>query len=206
MEQIMTSDNSPASLCDLWQAQPQETFQMSPDELRCKWKSLNRTLLVRNGTVWFVCLFEIGVFSWILIAFPQLFMKIASALVILGMAFMTAQVALDQRRRRLSRIRAEASGNLNSLDFFRAELERRREFHRGLWFWSRMAALMPALLLWGIGVVVLIPWPQKIAGWSIVSVTVFLIPLAIQLNSIRAKSYQKQIDALDAMREPQTNK
>jgi hypothetical protein len=202
MEQIMTSDNSSASLCNLWQAQPQETFQMSPEELRCKLKRLNRELLIRNGTVWFVCLFEIGVFAWLLIELPQLFMKVTSALVMVGMAFMTAQVALDQHRRRLSRIRAEASGNLNSLDFLRAELERQREFHRGPLFWSRMALLMPALLVWGIGVVVLIPWPEKIAGWSIVSVTVFIIPLAIQLNYIKSKSYQKQIDALNALRQP----
>jgi hypothetical protein len=198
----MTSDNSFANLCNLWQAQPQETFQMSPEELRHKWKRLNRALLIRNGTVWFVCLFEIGVFAWLMIELPQLFMKFASALVMVGMAFMTGQVGLDQRNRRASRLRAEASGNLNSLDFFRAELVRQREFHRGAWFWSRMALLMPAMLVWGIGVVVLVPWPEKIAGWSIVSVTLFIIPLAIQLNYMKSKSYQKQIDALDVLRQP----
>lgn len=202
----MTSDNSSANLRNLWQSQSQETFQMSPEQLRCKWKHLNRELLFRNRSVWIVCMFEIGVFTWILGAFPQLFMKIASAFVILGMAFMTGQVALDQHRRRLSRIHAESSGNLNSLEFFRAELERQCQFHRGLWFWSRMAALMPAILAWGIGAVVLFPWPEKIAGWSIVCVIVFLIPLAIQLNYMKSKSYQKQIDALDALRQSPTKK
>ncbi|MGD0737379.1 MAG: hypothetical protein ABR976_19795 [Terracidiphilus sp.] len=202
----MTSDNSSANLRNLWQSQSQETFQMSPEQLRCKWKRLNRELLIRNRSVWIVCLFEIGVFAWILGAFPQLFMKIASAFVILGMAFMTGQVALDQHRRRLSRIRAEASGNLSSLDFLRAELERQCNFHRGLWFWSRMALLMPAMLLWGIGAVALFPWPEKIAGWSIVCVTVFLIPLAIQLNNKRSRTYQKQIDALDALRQSPAKK
>jgi len=200
----MTSDNSSTNLCNLWQTQPQRSFQMSSEELRTKWERLNRELLIRNGTVWFVCLFEIAVFAWLLIELPQLFMKIASALVMVGMAYMTGQVALDQRNRRLSRIRAEASGNLNSLDFFRAELERQRGFHRGAWFWSRMALLMPAMLVWGIGVVVFVPWPEKIAGWSIVSVTVFLTPLAIQLNYLKSKSYQKQIDALDALRQSKT--
>jgi ABC-type uncharacterized transport system YnjBCD permease subunit len=133
-------------------------------------------------------------------------MKFGSALVILGMAYMTGQVWLNQRSCRASRLRAEASGNVNSLEFLRSELERQREFHRGIWFWSRLAVLMPGLLVFGVGAIMLFPWPDSLVGWSVVGVTVFVFPLAIWLNLKKSKAYQREIDALDTLRQsPQKN-
>jgi hypothetical protein len=175
---------------------------MSPEELRNKRKRLNRALLIRDSTVWAVCLFEIGWFVWIFIVVPQLVARIGSVLIIFGMAFMNFQVWLDQRRRRQSLQRAEASGNINSLDFFRSELVRQREFHRGLWFWSRMAALYPGLLVFGIGASVVFPWPDDLVGISVTSVAVILFPLATWLNLSRSRNYQRQIEALDALKLP----
>lgn len=198
----MTCDNHPNELRHLWQSQQQAGFLMSPEELRSKTRRLNREVLIRNGTVWFVCLFEIFWFVWILIALPELFIRIGSALVIAGMAYLTGQVWLDWRSRRASRQRAEQSGNINSLDFFRSELERQREFHRGFWFWSRIAALTPGLLVFGIGAVVLYPWPASLPGWAVTGVTVLIVPVAVGLNRKRSRDYQRQIDAVDALREP----
>ena len=198
----MTCDNSPNMLRDLWQAQPQESFWMSPDDLRKKRKRLNRELLIRDSTVWIVCLFEIGWFAWILTISPQLVTRIGSILIMFGMAFMNAQIWLDQRRRRRSLQRAEASGNVNSLDFFRSELVRQRQFHRGLWFWSRMAALYPGLLVFGIGASIVFPWPQNLAGISVAGVAVLLFPLATWLNISKSRKYQREIDALDALKLP----
>jgi len=196
----MSSDNSTNELCSLWQAQPQASFAMSREQLRARWKRLNRDLRIRNGTAWFVCLTEIAFFVWILMLVPQPFIRIGSGLVIFGMAFLTGQVALEQRNRRDSRKRAEASGDTHSLDFLRAELERQRDFHRSVWFWSRMAALVPGLLVFGIGAIVLFPWPASLCGWAVTAVTIFIVPVAIWANRKRAALYQKQIDALDALR------
>ncbi|MGA2652397.1 MAG: hypothetical protein ABSF28_17815 [Terracidiphilus sp.] len=202
----MTSDNSSTNLHDLWQKQAQSSFEISPEKLHCLRKRLNRKLLVRDGTVWVLCLFEICWFAWILVALPQPLMKFGSALVILGMAYMTGQVWLNQRSCRASRLRAEASGNVNSLEFLRSELERQREFHRGIWFWSRLAVLMPGLLVFGVGAIMLFPWPDSLVGWSVVGVTVFVFPLAIWLNLKKSKAYQREIDALDTLRQsPQKN-
>ena len=104
----MTSDNSP--LCNLWQSQPQESFQMSVEELREKRKRLHRELLIRDSTIWFLCLFEIAWFGWILVVVPQLVAKVGSILIMLGMAFLNGQVWLDQRNRRRSRERAGGIG------------------------------------------------------------------------------------------------
>jgi len=196
----MSSDNSP--LCNLWQSQPQDLFQMSPEELRKKRKHLNRVLLIRDSTVWFVCLFEIGWFAWILMIVPQLVAKIGAILIMFGMAFMNSQVWLDQRRRRRSHERAETSGNINSLDFFRSELARQCEFHRGLWFWSRMAALYPGLLVFGIGCIVVFPSPDNLVGYAITAVALILFPLSIWLNLSKSRKYQREIDTLDALELP----
>jgi len=198
----MTCDNSPNMLRDLWQAQPQESFWMSPDDLRKKRKRLNRELLIRDSTVWIVCLFEIGWFAWILTISPQLVTRIGSILIMFGMAFMNSQVWLDQRRRRRSHERAETSGNINSLDFFRSELARQCEFHRGLWFWSRMAAFFPGLLIFSTGAIVVFPWPDNLVGYSILAVTVILFPTAVWLNLSKSRKYQREIDALDALKLP----
>jgi len=196
----MTSDNS--TLCNLWQTQPLESFQMSLEQLRKKGKRLNRVLLIRDSTVWVVCLFEIGWFAWILTIAPQLVAKIGSILIMFGMAFMNGQVWLDQRNRRRSLQRAETSGNVNSLDFFRSELVRQREFHRGLWFWSRMAALYPGLLVFGIGCIVVFPSPDNLVGYAITAVALILFPLSIWLNLSKSRKYQREIDTLDALKLP----
>lgn len=198
----MTSDNSPDDLRSLWQAQPQATFQMSPDELQRRMKRLNRTLLIRDMTGWFVCVTEIAFFIACFILIPQTVARVGSVLIALGMAFMLGQVWLDQRRRRASRAAAETSGNINSLDYFRAELARQREFHRGVWFWSRMAALFPGMLVFGIGAIVVLPWPDNLVGYAITGVTVIICPIAIWLNLSKSKNYRCQIDALDALKHP----
>ena len=126
----MTSDDSSRSVCDLWQSQPDGEFRISPEALRKKSKRLKRALLMRDGTAWFVGLSEIAWFSYIFAIAPQPIVKIGSVLIMIGMAYLTGQIWLDQRNRRNSRARAEASGNVNSLDFLRAELERQRELDR----------------------------------------------------------------------------
>jgi len=198
----MTSDDSSRSVCDLWQSQPDGEFRISPEALRKKSKRLKRALLMRDGTAWFVGLSEIAWFSYIFAIAPQPIVKIGSVLIMIGMAYLTGQIWLDQRNRRNSRARAEASGNVNSLDFLRAELERQREFHRGIWFWSRMAALFPALLVFGIGAAVVYPWPDSAVGWAVTAVAVAIAPVAIWLNRKRSRTYQRVIDDLDALSHP----
>lgn len=175
---------------------------MSPEELRSKLSQLNRMLLVRDCTVWFVCVFEIAWFAYIFVIVPQLVVKVSAVLVTFGMAFLNAQVWLDQRNRRKSRERAEASGNLHSLDFLRSELQRQCQFHRGAWFWSRVAVLFPGLLIFGIAAMIVFPWPDRLVGVCITTVTVILLPVAVWLNLTKSRSYQRQIVALDALRLP----
>ena len=194
-----STDNPSKELCQLWQTQPQSPFQMSPEELRKRKKRLNRVLLIRDGTVWFVGLFEAAWFTWILFQLHETFIKTGACLIILGMGFMIGQTWIDQRKRRMARDVAEASGNMDSVHFLRAELERQREFHRGIQFWSRLFALVPGLLTFGIAAMVIYPWPDSLVGYAVTGVTVVVVPLAIWLNRRKAREYQRQIEALDAI-------
>jgi len=198
----MTSDNSTRSVCDLWQNQPAGDFQISTELLRNKSKRLKRTLLVRDSTAWLVCLFEIAWFSYIFAVVPQLVAKIGSVMIMVGMAYMTGQIWLDQRNRRNSRARAEASGNINSLEFLRAELVRQREFHRGIWFWSRAVLLFAGMLVFGIGAMVVFSGTDKLVGFAVTAVTVILLPVAVWLNRKRSRQYQREIDQIDTLMLP----
>jgi len=88
---------------------------------------------------------------------------------------------------------------MDSVHFLRAELERQREFHRGIQFWSRLFALVPGLLTFGIAAMVIYPWPDSLVGYAVTGVTVVVVPLAIWLNGRKAREYQRQIEALDAI-------
>jgi hypothetical protein len=165
-------------------------------------KRFNRTLLIRDATVWFVCVTEIAWFVACYFLIPQPVARVGSVLIALGMAYLLGQIWLDQRRRRASRTAAETSRHINSLDYFRGELVRQRDFHRGAWFWSRMAVLFPGLLVFGIGAIVVFPWPDNLTGYAVTGVTVIICPIAIWLNRSKSKSYQRQIDSLDALKQP----
>jgi len=198
----MMASSSPNPICELWQRQALTTFVMSPEDLRRKLKRLNRNLLIRDATVWIVCVFELAWFTGCFIVMPQRVAKVGSVLIAVGMAYMLGQIWLDQRRSRASHTAAQQSGNVNSLDFYRTELERQREFHRGIWFWSRMAVLFPGLLVFGIGAIVVFPWPQNLAGWVVTGVTVAIAPISIRLNLTKSRNYQRELDRLQALGQP----
>jgi hypothetical protein len=94
---------------------------------------------------------------------------------------------------------ASVSGNepLASAVFYRTELERQRDFHRGLWLWSRVVIVIPGIYLFLIGRAIEHPegffhQPRLIAA------SVVLAALAVVRQLRLARKYQHEIDALDA--------
>jgi hypothetical protein len=196
----MTNDNSPDELRSLWQNQTVAPFQMSPDELRLKVKQLNGKLLIRDRFVYVVFAGETLWFSyWIFAARVPTALRAGFTLIILGLGFLAAQIWLDRRSRKAHRTLAAASGHDSSVDFFRVELERQRNFHRGIWFWSRFIALFPGLLVGGIWGIILIP--KSPFGYAMTAAILILAALAIWLNRRESLSYQNQINVLDALKQ-----
>jgi hypothetical protein len=207
----MTTHNSPDEVRSLWQSQTVPPFQISPDELRLKMKRLNRKLLFRDSIVYVICAGETVWFTyWILATRIPVTLRVGFILIILAMGFLAGQIWLDQHSRKAHiwldqhsrkahRTTAAASGNTSSVDFFRVELERQRNFHRGIWFWSRLIALFPGLLvcgIWGMAAT-----PKSPFGYGMTAATLILGALAIRLNQKKSVSYQHQINALDALKQ-----
>jgi hypothetical protein len=154
------------------------------DPLQIPPAAQNLAKIVRRRTVAgsVIALFEAACFTWIAYIVPTRMQRIASLLVVASMLYSAWQ--LFARRAR------EVSGQAHA---YRAELERQRDFHRGLWFWSRLIVMIPGLLLFCIGNIA--------AKSSVVIGAVFLVLLilAVPLNLRTARGYQVKIDELDAV-------
>ena len=196
----MTNDNSPDELRSLWQTQTVAPFHISPDELRLKMKQLDRKLLMRDVIVYVICAGETIWFTYLLLAKhvpPTL--RVGFILIILAMGFLALQFWLDRHDRKAHRTMAAASGYPSSVEFVRAELVRLRNFHRGIWFWSRLIALLPGLLVCGIWAIAVTP--KSPIGYAVTAATFLISVWAIFLNQKRSLSLQRQITTLDAVRQ-----
>ena len=200
MEEVMANHNPHDQLRSLWQSQTVAPFQMSPDALRQKMMQLNKQLKVRDSIVYVICLGETVVFTYVILAMPApVTLKIGFFLVILAMGFFVGQIWLDRNNRKESRTTAAALGKTGSIDFYRVELVRQRNFHRGVWFWSRLMALLPGLLVCTIWAIV--RYPTHPIGYAMTAALLILRPLAVWLNRKKSLCYQRQIDALDALKQ-----
>jgi len=203
MEEVMANHNPHDPLCSLWQGQTVAPFQMSPDELRQKMKQLNKQLKMRDSIVYVICIGEIAIFTFVILAMPApATLKIGLFLVILAMGFLVGQIWLDRNSRKVSGTTAAALGKAGSVDFYRVELVRQRNFHRGVWFWSRLMALLPGLLVCDIWLIVRYPkHPMGYLGYVLTASLLLLCPWAVWLNWKKSLCYQRQIDALDALKQ-----
>lgn len=82
-----------------------------------------------------------------------------------------------------------------SVDFYRVELGRQRDFQSGMQFLWRFLALIPGYVLFCVGRAIAAPDATAGLAWVIVLLFVFLL-LAIPLNLGIAQKYQRQIEEL----------
>lgn len=92
-----------------------------------------------------VTVFESVAFGCILFLVRNPIQRLGSLLTIAAMLYMTYQL-LARRVREVS-----SDDRTDRTISYRAELERQRDFHRGWWFWSRLAIMLAGLLLFCIG-------------------------------------------------------
>lgn len=138
----------------------------------------------------FVLIVGFGSFAFI---FPNTLMRVGSGLTVAAALYMAYQLYERRNRKPPSETRPSAC-----TAFYRTELERQRDFHRGSWFWSRLIIMIPGYMLFLIGVA--IASPESARFMAIIGVF-FLggCALAIPLNLRLSRKYQRQIDELDAL-------
>ncbi len=187
----MAGDYLPGELNSLWKQLGTSSPPPTPDQLRKEAERL-RTGLVRR--------FWIGggaaatvVVAWAIFffIFPNRLQRIGSIVTVAGTSYMIVQL-LVRKERRLPNL-----GEIDCRAFYRAELERQRDFHRGWWLWSRALLFMPGPVIWMIGFAQFV----RDKAWFVwLELAAFLIlgTLAIPANLRLAWKYQRRIDALDA--------
>jgi FtsH-binding integral membrane protein len=180
---------------NVWQSQTVENTSVSLEVIRKGIGKLERMVRRRNLIGGGACAIVMASLALYLFVFPNLIQRIGSALTILGAGYLAYQLVLIRKRPKGGG--AQETEPAACVKFYRAELERQRDFHRGLWFWSRLVILAPGFLVFCIGFAVAHP---ELAPFIRVEAAVFVLLLivAVPLNLGRARKYQREIDALDA--------
>ncbi|MFZ0686581.1 MAG: hypothetical protein WAM89_13630 [Terriglobales bacterium] len=137
-------------------------------------------------------------FTWLLFFFPNPLQRLGSLLTVAAMLYMTWQLLA----RRVREFSSDTDLSRRATDY-RAELERQRDFHRGWWFWSRLALMLPGLLLFCAGGAV--AEPKSLPIYAIIAACfIGVSAIAVPANLRLARKYQSQIDELNAIqRQPQ---
>ena len=188
----MPGDYLPDDLKLLWQELSTNPLQLSPEQLQQEMeklrKGLRRRFVIGGGAALSV------IAAWILyfFRFPNRLQLIGSILTVLGAAFLLVQLKMSPART------TPDVAETGCTEFYRAELERHRDFHRGKWFWSRLLVLLPGPLVFWVGFAQAFP---EIAWLIWLNLAAFLIlaMIAVPLNLRLARRYQRRIDALDAV-------
>jgi hypothetical protein len=188
----MSADYLSDDLKSLWQELGTNPVRISLDELQREAGKLKQGLRKRSFIGLTAALVVIAAFSAFFFVFPNKLQRIGSAFTVLGAAY----IVLQLRMRRAEFV--PNAGETECVRFYRAELERQRDFHRGRWFWSRLVIFFPGPLIFLVGFAQAHP---ELATFIWLELATFLILaiIAVPLNLRLARRYQHRIDALDAL-------
>ena len=180
---------------DVWQNQQAESFRLSPDEIELKLLAVSDMSRKR----WFFVVLSLtilipGLGLW-WTRFPNPLSRFGTVLTLIGSAYVAAQAYVIRRRQREADL--GAASDEPSVAFYRAALERQRDFHRGAWLWSRLAIFLPGPVIFALSA----KSNSRVSLIAIIAIFVLLGILAIPLNLSRARNFQRRIDELDRLQQ-----
>jgi hypothetical protein len=186
----MRSDYLPDDLKRLWKELASNPVEVSPEELRREARKLGSGVLLRNAFVTVVCGFIIAAYCFFAVRSQTTWERIGAVLSIAGAANVIVQFLKRPARK------MPDAGATESVRFYRAELERHRDFHRGKGILSWLLPVLPGPMLFNIAFAVDHP---KLAPVIAAQLAVFLMAAAIvvPLNLRMARRYERRIDALE---------
>lgn len=179
----------------LWREQPLEGRSMSLKEVHSRIEKLGRQVRRRNLIGGIASITVLLGFAYFFSIVPDSTERIGAALTVIGAGYLMYQlilVKMKERRTAESEAQVEAS-----VAFYRSELQRQRDFHQGIWFWSRLVVFTPGPFIFCIGLARVDPANVKIVVVE-AALAAMLVIAAIPLNLRRARKYQREIDALDS--------
>jgi len=189
----MPDDDVPNNLKTLWEGMNTNPLQISPEGLRMEAEKLQKGLRRRAALVCGIALLVIAAFALLLTHFHGFLQRIGSALAILG----GIDMFVTQLRRRPARGMPDV-GQTECIRFYRAALERQRNFHRGTWVgWLLRLTLPTGVLIFCAGTALADPEHATVIG-LIAAAWLIMAVRAVQLSRRLARMFQSRIDALDA--------
>jgi hypothetical protein len=192
----MTNEPEPPDVKNIWQNQFAEGTTMSLEEIKKKTGQLQNKVRQRSVVVGLAFLVIVAVCARLLLKAGNPVEGIGAALTVIGVAYVGYQLLLI--RKKPASVITE-NEPLASAVFYRTELERQRDFHRGLWLWSRVVVVVPGALVLLIGRV--LEHPERMHQFRLIAVLVVFPVLMVARNLRLARKYQREIDALDAVKQ-----
>ncbi len=152
-------------------------------------KKIRRRTLMGYG----ICFGMIVAFGSFIFISPNTLQKVGSGLTVAAALYMTYQLYAGRNDKQPIETRPPAC-----TAFYRTELERQRDFHRGVWFWSRLVIMIPGYILFLIGFAM--AYPGLARGLAMIGVCfIVLCIVAVPLNLRLSRKYQRQIDEVDSL-------
>jgi hypothetical protein len=177
---------------DLWKRQDLQPIRMSPEELRKKSRRLKNNVRVRTVCGFLAAAFVFVSFTTLAVQMPDWPRRFGASLTAVAAFYFIYQVLQGRSKNAPSDL-----GTSASVDFYRQEIERQRDFHQGWRFWTRAAALYPGYLLFCWGSAVAEPASAHAFAWIAVTAIV-LGAVGIALNLAKARKYQRLIGEMDS--------
>jgi hypothetical protein len=169
---------------------------MSLEDVRNRISTLEKKVRKRNlvgGFATVVVLFSCAYFAVVL---PNVVERIGAVFTIVGAGYILYQLVLGKTQiRHFSDLQAQRE---TSFGFYRSELQRQRDFHRGLWLWSRLIIGAPGPLIFCIGMRIASASTAKTAT-IIAAILILEFIAAIPLNLRQARKYQHELDRLQSL-------
>jgi hypothetical protein len=187
----MRSDYLPADLEKLWKELALNPVRVSADDLRRESLQLRTGLGLRNWIVVGVCCIIIAAYILFFFFSKTALERVGSLLSIAG----TLNVAV-QFLKRPARPTPDSKA-IESISFYRAELERHRDFHRGKGVRSWLLPFLPGPIIFNVAFALDRPIFAPIVGLQIAAF-LMLSAIVVPLNLRLARKYQRRIDALNA--------
>jgi len=187
----MPGEYLPDDLKGLWKELASNPVEVSPEDLRREAGKLRNFVRLRNAFVVGVCCFIIVAYCVFAYRSPTTLERIGAVLSIAGAANVIVQF-LRRRSRKMPE-----SGAIESIHFYRTELERHRDFHRGKGIISWLLPLLPGPILFNVAFAVDRPMFAPIVELQMAGFLV-IAALVVPVNLWFARKYQRRIDALDA--------
>jgi hypothetical protein len=170
-----------------------EAPMIDPSEVFSRAQALMKKVRRRTLMGYGICLFVTVYFASLLFTISNTLQGIGWCLSVAATLYMAYQLYKTRNGELPSETRPSAC-----TDFYRAELQRQRDFHRGIWLWSRLVITVPSYFLFAIGLAM--AHPEAARGFAAIAASFIVMGIvAVPLNLRLSRRYQRQMDELDAL-------